>query len=208
MVGVFIGLLWPTPLRVYASDSAPLHYFIASSISQFPATPQATTSSPPESQSAPATSSTTAPDQKQTQCGAAKPVAKTRRRKKTSSSDCPPSAPAASAGTNPTPQNPCPPPKKIVRNGGSDEPAIQLTGGASGEQAVHQRPTEQLTAATEGNLKALAGRSLTSSQQDTVSQIKQFMEQSKTAAAAGDLDLAHSLALKAHLLSDELVNPQ
>jgi uncharacterized protein YjgD (DUF1641 family) len=85
---------------------------------------------------------------------------------------------------------------------------VQLTGGTSGEQAVHQRSTEQLTAATEENLKKIDGRSLTSSQQDTVSQIKQFMEQSKTAAAAGDLDLAHSLAMKAHLLSEELVSPQ
>jgi hypothetical protein len=40
-----------------------------------------------------------------------------------------------------------------------------------------------------------------------VSQIKQFMEQSKTAADAGDLDRAHNLALKAHLLSDELLKP-
>ena len=38
-------------------------------------------------------------------------------------------------------------------------------------------------------------------------QIKQFMEQSNTAAAAGDLDRAHSLALKANLLSAELVKP-
>jgi hypothetical protein len=40
-----------------------------------------------------------------------------------------------------------------------------------------------------------------------VSQIKQFMEQSKAAVAAGDLERGHNLALKAHLLSDELVKP-
>ena len=38
-------------------------------------------------------------------------------------------------------------------------------------------------------------------------QIAQFMEQSKTAAGAGDLDRAHNLALKARLLSDELLKP-
>ena len=38
-------------------------------------------------------------------------------------------------------------------------------------------------------------------------QINQFMEQSKTAAVAGDLDRAHNLAMKAHLLSDELLKP-
>jgi hypothetical protein len=102
---------------------------------------------------------------------------------------------------------PCPPPKKVVRNGGSVEPTVQLTGGTTAEQAVHQRSTEQLTAATQENLKKIAGRQLNPNQQEMVSQIKQFMAQSKTAVAAGDLGRGHDLALKAHLLSDELVNP-
>jgi len=62
-------------------------------------------------------------------------------------------------------------------------------------------------AATEENLKKIEGRQLNPSQQEMVNQIKQFREQSKTAAAAGDLDRAHNLAVKAHLLSDELVKP-
>jgi hypothetical protein len=124
---------------------------------------------------------------------------------------------AASANTgsvNPSSTNPgsaalkpCPPPKKVVRNGGSDEPTIQLTGGTTAEQAVHQRSTEQLTAATEENLKKIVGRQLNPSEQEMVSKIKQFMAQSKTAVAAGDLGRGHDLALKAHLLSDELVQP-
>jgi hypothetical protein len=103
---------------------------------------------------------------------------------------------------------PCPPPKKVVRNGGSDEPTIQLTGGTTAEQALHERSsTDQLTAATEANLKKAAGLRLNPSQQEMVSQIKQFMEQSKTAVAAGDLERGRNLAMKAHLLSDELVKP-
>jgi hypothetical protein len=102
---------------------------------------------------------------------------------------------------------PCPPPKKVVRNGGSSEPAIQITGGTTAEQAVHQRSTAQLTAATEENLKLMEGRDLNSSQQELKNQIKQFMAQSKTAVAAGDLERGHDLALKAHLLSDELLKP-
>jgi hypothetical protein len=102
---------------------------------------------------------------------------------------------------------PCPPPKKVVRNGGSSEPAIQITGGTTAEQAVHQRSTAQLTAATEENLKQVEGRDLTSNQQELKNQIKQFMAQSKTAVAAGDLERGHDLALKAHLLSDELLKP-
>lgn len=61
--------------------------------------------------------------------------------------------------------------------------------------------------ATEENLKKIEGRQLNPSQWEMVTQIKQFREQSKTAAAAGDLDRAHNLALKAHLLSEELVKP-
>src|ERR1039458_10225186 len=133
--------------------------------------------------------------------------AKAHHRKKTAPSNCSTAAPAPNAAENSAPSTPCPPPKKVVRNGGSDETAIQLTGGTTGEQASHERSTNQLMAATEENLKKIEARQLSPSQQEMVSQIKQFREQSKTAAAAGDLDRAHNLALKAHLLSDELVKP-
>jgi hypothetical protein len=102
---------------------------------------------------------------------------------------------------------PCPPRKKVVRNGGSEEPTVQLTGGTTAEQAAQQRSTDQLTAATGENLKKIAGRQLNASQQEMVNQIKQFMAQSKAAVAAGDLERGHDLARKAHLLSDELVKP-
>ena len=116
-----------------------------------------------------------------------------------------PSAGSPSAGS--TPLSPCPPPKKVVRNGGADEPAIQLVEGTTAEQASHQRSTDQLTAATQENLKKIAVRRLSPSQQEIVGQIKQFMEQSKTAMAAGDVQRGHNLAMKARLLSDELVKP-
>jgi uncharacterized FlaG/YvyC family protein len=80
-------------------------------------------------------------------------------------------------------------------------------GGGTDEQTVHQRSTDQLTAATEENLKKVTGRQLNPNQKEMVSQIKQFMDESKTAVAAGDLERGHNLALKAHLLSDELVKP-
>lgn len=135
-----------------------------------------------------------------------KPAPKPHHRKKTSTTNCSTTAPTTTA-ENPAPSTPCPPPKKVVRHGGSNEPAVQVTGGTSAEQASNQRSTEQLKLATEENLKKIEGHQLTPSQQEMVSQIKQFLEQSKTAAAAGDLDRAHSLATKAHLLSEELVQP-
>jgi hypothetical protein len=114
---------------------------------------------------------------------------------------------AAPANGTPVPAN-CPPEKKIVHDGGTTEPPIQLLGGPGGEQASHQRDTtDQLLGSVENNLKKVAGRQLTSTQQEMVNQIQQFMEQSKAAVAAGDVERGHNLALKAQLLSVELVKP-
>jgi hypothetical protein len=112
-----------------------------------------------------------------------------------------------STGAENTVLKPCPPPKKVIRDGGSNEPKVQLTGGTAAEQASDKSSTEQLRAATEENLKKAAKLPLTPSQHEIVSQIKGFMAQSKAAVAAGDLEGAHNLALKAHLLSAELVKP-
>jgi homogentisate 1,2-dioxygenase len=96
----------------------------------------------------------------------------------------------------------------VIKNGGSDEPTVELKGGTSEPQASQQRlSTEQLTAATEENLKKTAERQLNPSQQETVSQTKQFMDQAKSAVAAGDVERGHNLAKKAYLLSEELLKP-
>jgi hypothetical protein len=113
-----------------------------------------------------------------------------------------------SATTSSAGQKPCPPPKKVIRNGGTDEPTIKLTGETSPAQASQERATtDQLNASTEENLKKIADRQLNTSQQEIVTQIQQFVDQSKKAVAAGDLERAHNLALKARLLSDELLKP-
>jgi hypothetical protein len=115
--------------------------------------------------------------------------------------------PGSPAKNKSAPLKPCPPPKKVVRNGGSDDPKIELLGGTPAQQASNERSTEEIGAATEENLKKLSDRQLTPSEQDAVSQIKQFMQQSKAAVASGDPDRGRNLALKAKLLSDELVKP-
>jgi hypothetical protein len=112
---------------------------------------------------------------------------------------------AGATNSNQATLPPCPPPKKVIRNGGSDEPTVQLRGGT--EQTWQQRSTDELASATNENLKKIAGRQLNTSQQEMVTQIKQFMEQSQAAVAAGDLQRGHELAAKAHLLSNELVKP-
>jgi hypothetical protein len=98
--------------------------------------------------------------------------------------------------------------KKVIHRGSTVEPAIQLAPGMTEEQAARQRKnTNQLLASTDASLQKLSGRQLTKDEQDTVAQIRRFMQQVKTANAAGDLQRAYKLAVKAHLLSDALAKP-
>lgn len=100
------------------------------------------------------------------------------------------------------------PQKKIVHRGGTGEATTQLAPGMTDEQAARQRQsTNQLLASTDVSLQKLSGQQLTKEQQDTVTQVRKFMEQVKAADAAGDLQRAYKLALKAHLLSDALAKP-
>lgn len=62
--------------------------------------------------------------------------------------------------------------------------------------------------ATEENLKKLSARQLSSTEQETITQIRQYITQSKTAVAVGDMERARTLAWKAQTLSDDLVKPQ
>ena len=95
--------------------------------------------------------------------------------------------------------------KVVVRNGGAKEGTPELAPGTSKEQQLHKREnTNQLLATTDANLKSVAGRQLTPAQQSMMEQIRTYMTQSKAASNSGDLDRAHTLAYKAHLLSDEL----
>ena len=129
------------------------------------------------------------PDATATQQPQAKAATKKRRRKKTT----------ANAST-------AVPEKKVVRNGGTADPVVQLGPSVSAEQASSERQnTAQLLAATDANLKQISSRAMNSSQQDSVSQIRKYMEQAKAAEQAGDVQRAYNLASKARLLSDDLV---
>lgn len=95
--------------------------------------------------------------------------------------------------------------KVVVRNGGAKDVSPQLAPGMSKEQELHSRETtHQLLAATDANMKSVAGRQLTPAQEGLLDQIHTYMKQSKEASDSGDLTRAHTLADKAHLLSDEL----
>jgi hypothetical protein len=186
-----------------------------------PATPDVT--KPPSTQNGqtapPAPRRRRKKKQVQANCNSATPTPAT-----PSTSDSPSGSPA-SAPANTAPADPavgiialpsaanasanCPPTKVVVRHGGTAEPSIRLGGGAAGGvQTSHERDTtNQMLASTEQNLKKIAELKLTASQQDVVNHIRQFMEQSKSAAAAGDPDRARTLAWKAQLLSEDLLKP-
>ena len=72
------------------------------------------------------------------------------------------------------------------------------------DEAHHRQTTEQLMQSTDANLKSLK-RVLNADERSILQQIQLFMEQSREATHSQDLVRAHNLALKAHLLSDELV---
>jgi hypothetical protein len=121
-------------------------------------------------------------------------------------STAPADPPAQAPPQHSTASKECPPSKIIVRQGGTKEASIQLAGG-TGNQAARDGINE-LLGKTDENLKKTSGMQLTTSQQDTVTQTRQFIEQSKAAMSQGDFERARTLAWKAQLLSDDLVKPE
>ena|SRR5437868_1935095 len=98
------------------------------------------------------------------------------------------------------------PRRVIVRNGGTRESGGQLEPGLPNAEAQRQRhATQQLLRETDTRVKAVAGRKLTPDQQDMLRQITSYMDQSRSADKDGDLVGARNLAMKAHMLCDELV---
>ncbi|MGH9515706.1 MAG: hypothetical protein ACRD3P_08525 [Terriglobales bacterium] len=155
--------------------------------SQQPANPPVQTSPPVANPSAPTTTTgeKTSPTPKP-------PVLKHRKRKLHHRS-----SPVRSSDGDPA--------KVVVRNGGAKEGSAQLTPAVNPAQAKSQRAnTAGLLAATDANLKRVAGRQLTPAQRNMVEEINTYMRQARAAVASADTNRAQTLAYKARLLSDEL----
>ncbi|HVZ60610.1 MAG TPA: hypothetical protein VG892_07475 [Terriglobales bacterium] len=89
-------------------------------------------------------------------------------------------------------------------NAGQTSPS-QLSAALSHDDVLHRKfTTSQLLEATEHNLKALT-RNLSGDEQATVQHIRSYIQQARSATESGDVERAYNLALKAHLLSDELI---
>lgn len=75
---------------------------------------------------------------------------------------------------------------------------------AHNEEIHGTATTDQLLESTDTNLRNITKRQLSSDEQSIVAQINDYITQSHQATKEGDLVRAHNLALKAHLLSDDL----
>lgn len=97
------------------------------------------------------------------------------------------------------------PQKVVVREGGAKEPGAQIAPGMSPEEAARERQNaEQWLGLTDGQLQQLAGRALNPQQQETLGQIRHYIDGARSALKEGDVGRASTLAEKAHLLSDDL----
>jgi hypothetical protein len=221
LFSAFSMLLFPLLGPIPALQSAPASSASETPAQETPSSTDATNSQPPSQAATTQTPSAAKSAPPKAQTGKKKPAsqgcnaspAPASGAQGSQSANQPASAPPADAGeagaAQPTPPKSCPPPKVIVRQGGTTEPHIQLAGGPRAAEAARKRDAvNQLLGTTNQNLKKTAGWQLSSSQRDTITQTRQFMEQSKAAMADGDLERARTLAWKAELLSEDLVNPQ
>lgn len=96
--------------------------------------------------------------------------------------------------------------KLVIQEGSAPNSQGQLAAGVGLEDSSShsKQTTEQLLQSTQANLNSI-NRPLSPEEQAMVAQIKDYMAQSRKATADSDTVRARNLALKAHLLSDELV---
>jgi ribosomal protein S20 len=83
-------------------------------------------------------------------------------------------------------------------------PAVSAIGQLTTADSPNMR--QQTDASIESTEKALNGisRTLNDQEQKTAAQIREFLKQAREALTAGDVDGAHTLAIKAKVLLDEL----
>jgi hypothetical protein len=94
----------------------------------------------------------------------------------------------------------------VVREGGASEPAAQIAPDITPAEATRERQNaEQWLGSADAQLKRLAARTLDARQQETVGQIRNYMDGARSALKEGDVRRASTLAKKAQLLSDDLV---
>lgn len=87
---------------------------------------------------------------------------------------------------------------------GSTTPALSAIGPLStGDPPNLRQQTDALLESTEKSLNGIT-RKLNDQEEKTAAQIREFIKQARAALTAGDVDGAHTLAVKAKVLLDEL----
>ena len=101
---------------------------------------------------------------------------------------------------NTLPEQPVPP-RVVIQEGGSNTQSGQSGANSPGSD---QATTQQLLDSAETNIRNIK-RQLSTNEQSMLEQIRDYIKQSKKASSDGDQVGAYKLAVKAHLLSDDLV---
>jgi hypothetical protein len=199
-LGVCLLLLWPRANVVPLVSAASVWGATAAQESQ-PGNPS------PQNSSTPAPTAQKAPDQsagpKPPACPKnSSPSSSTKTGCKQTAATKPKKDHAADKTAPPAPGDT--PQKTVVPNGGTDEPPSDLSPKPGPQAPQQSEATRKLLAITEDNLKKISSRPLSQSDQDTVKQIRNYMEQAKNASDGEDPQRAYNLAVKANLLSAEL----
>jgi hypothetical protein len=98
------------------------------------------------------------------------------------------------------------PPKKVIQEPAKPDtpPVGQISPGPTPASTRDQASTEQLLQSAESNLNGIK-RQLSPEEENMRAQIREFINQSHKATSENDPARAHTLAVKARLLSDDLV---
>lgn len=96
--------------------------------------------------------------------------------------------------------------KTVVPEGGAKEPPEQIAPGLAPEERERERrDAVQALGEADSDLKILANRHLSPQRQDSVKQIRYYLADARLALKEGDFRRADTLALKARLLTDDMV---
>ena len=102
------------------------------------------------------------------------------------------------------------PRKVVIWRGGASEPSARIVTGMTPEEAARQRQEaeQQLSSAEEYLTRLPAstpGPATDARQQETVTQIHNYIKGARAALQEGDISRGHTLAVKARLLAEDLV---
>src|ERR1700678_4052821 len=147
------------PPQIKPADSSVPHTQSTSAPqAKVPAPANNATSGPSTAPKSPSAVAKRKPQNKAKNAAPCKADANVKTSPKGSPSDPATAASPASTGSAAADLPPCPPPKVVVRNGGTAEGTVQVTGGtATAKNSPQRANTERLLASTEDTLKTTAG---------------------------------------------------